>query len=142
MPVLGITHAAHSAVIKTPDFPQDSSSSLTDEKVTRMSKILSPLHLGRKTIFLDGVNETMTAVSSEKIEQGRKAKERGNCRVRVGGNLTVSLYISFFFFNSHSKLQHQTGILLSRVSITTDSVFSTPCCDPETPFRLRLDTQY
>lgn len=25
MPALGITHSAHSAVIKTPDFPQDSS---------------------------------------------------------------------------------------------------------------------
>lgn len=78
MPALGITHAAHSAVIKTPDFPQDSSRRLTDEKVTHMSKISPPLHLGRKTIFLDRLNETMTAVSSEKErgerQTGRKQK--------------------------------------------------------------------
>lgn len=44
MPALGITHAAHSAVIKTPDFPQDSSPRLVDEKVTYMSKI-SPRYI-------------------------------------------------------------------------------------------------
>ena len=81
MPALGITHGALSAVIKTPDFPQDSSLCLIDEKVTHMSKIPHPLHLGRKTIFLDRLNETMTAVSSEKREERKtnrkKAKGRG-----------------------------------------------------------------
>lgn len=44
MPALGITHAAHSAVIKTPDFPQDSSPRLVDEKATHMLKFL-PLYI-------------------------------------------------------------------------------------------------
>lgn len=77
MPALGITHAAHSAVIKTPDFPKDSSPCLADEKVTHVSKILPPfLHLGRKSIFLDRLNETMTAVSSGRKEQRNKEKRK------------------------------------------------------------------
>lgn len=84
MPALGITRAAHSAVIKTPDFPQDSSPRLVDEKVTHVSKFSPPLHLGRKTIFLDRLNETMTAVSSEERAErktdGKKAKVRGKLR--------------------------------------------------------------
>lgn len=104
---LGITHAAHSAVIKTPDFPQDSSPRLVDEKVTHMSKISPPLHLGRKTIFLDRLNETMTAVSNENRE-GRKtdikkAKERREENEGEGwegekerDRVTVSSYIFSF----------------------------------------------
>lgn len=56
--------------------------------------------------------------------------------------MTVSLYIPFFSFNSHSMSQHQTGMLLSRVSKSIDSMFSTPCCcDPETSLWLGLDTR-
>lgn len=40
-----------------------------------------PLHLGRTAIFLDRLNETMTAVSSDEREagegDGKKAKVRG-----------------------------------------------------------------
>lgn len=78
MPALRITHAAHSAVIKTPDFPQDSSPRLGDEKVTHMSKFLPLLRLERKAIFLDRLNETMTAVSSEK--SGEKKTKRKQSR--------------------------------------------------------------
>lgn len=50
MPALGITYAAHSAVIKTPDFPQDSSPRLVDEKVTHMSKFL-PLYIWGERLY-------------------------------------------------------------------------------------------
>lgn len=50
IPALCITHAAHSAVIKTPDFPQDSSPRLTDEKVTHMSKFL-PLYIWGERLY-------------------------------------------------------------------------------------------
>lgn len=102
MPALGITRAAHSAVIKTPDFPQDSSPRFVDEKVTHMSKISPPLHLGRKTIFLDRLNETMTAVSSEEREgrktDGKKAKGERKIKGRGGGR-AVSLVHIFLFLS-------------------------------------------
>lgn len=54
-----------------------------------MSKFLPLLHLGRKTIFLDRLNETMTAVSSEKREEGKtdgkKAKGEREMKGRGGG---------------------------------------------------------
>lgn len=44
---------------------------LADEKVTHVSKNPPPPlpHLGRKTIFLDRLNETMTVVSREEREE-------------------------------------------------------------------------
>lgn len=72
MPACGITHAAHSAVIKTPDFPQDPLSPPCRWKGNTHVEISPPLHQGRKTIFLDRLNETMTAVSNGE----RKKKER------------------------------------------------------------------
>lgn len=69
----GITHAARSAVIKTPDFPQDPLSPPCRWKGITRVEISPPLHQGRKTIFLDRLNETTTAVS---IGKRRKKKER------------------------------------------------------------------
>lgn len=143
MPALRITHAAHSAVIKTPDFPQDSSPRLGDEKVTHMSKFLPLLRLERKAIFLDRLNETMTAVSSEK--SGEKKTKRKQSREwneeegRRGKRATVSAYIFFFFSCFHPMSQHQTLTLLSKAGGSIDSIFSSPCCcDPETALWLDL----
>ena len=145
MPALGITDAAHSAVIKTPDFPQDSSPRLADEKVTHMSKCLPLLHLGRKTIFLDRLNETMTAVSSEEgadgKTDGKKAKVRGKLLGGGRGGLCFLVHI-FFFSHFHPMSQHQTLTLLSKAGGSIDSIFSPPCCcDPETALWLDLDTR-
>lgn len=79
MPACSITHATHSAVIKTPDFPQDPLSPPRRRKGNTHVEISPPLHQGSTTIFLDRLNETMTAVSNGKRKKkgktdGKKAK--------------------------------------------------------------------
>lgn len=126
MPVLGITHAAHSAVIKTPDFPQDSSPPPRRWKGnTRVEKSSPPLpHLGRKTIFLDRLNETMTAVSREEREErgeggGEDTTEREQKKVSGkwrGGRARRFPPRTHFssFSHSHPMSGHQTLTLLSK----------------------------
>lgn len=144
MPACGITHAAHSAVIKTPDFPQDSSPRLAHEKVTHVSKFLPPLHQGRKAIFLDRLNETMTAVSNEKggekREEGRARWKqcKGEKKMKVGGSVEQKgeernrppphTHTPPYIFSSCSRLmsQHQTITLHSEAGGSIDSIFSTP----------------
>lgn len=88
MPALGITRARAPLSLRhliSPKIP--ASPRLADEKATRMSgkslppRPTHPLHLGRTAIFLDRLNETMTAVSSDEREvgegDGKKAKVRG-----------------------------------------------------------------
>lgn len=100
MPALCITHAAHSAVIKTPDFPQDSSSLPAGWK-GNTRRNFSPLHLGRKTIFLDKLNETMTVVKQWKERKEKTWRESKGERSIKGGEgwrktMTLSAYIFSF----------------------------------------------
>lgn len=86
MPALGITHAAHSAVIKTPDFPQDSSPCLADKKVTHTCRNFSLFTSGEEDYFLDKLNETMTTLSSEERQERKtERKQRGEENKRRGG---------------------------------------------------------
>lgn len=117
----------------------------SDEKVTHVSKILPLLHLGRKTIFLDRLNETMTAVSSQKRGERKTNRKKAKGRGRMKGrgwreSVIVSLYIFSFSFHLHPILQHQTLTPLPRVGKSTDSIFSPPCCwDSETSLQLNAD---
>lgn len=77
MPALGITHTAHSAVIKTPDFPKDSSPCLADEKVTHVSKILPLFKSGKEEyIFRQAKWDNDSSKQwKERAEKERKQRE-------------------------------------------------------------------
>lgn len=78
MPALGITHAAHSAVIKTPDFPQDSSPCLADKKVTHTCRNFSLFTSGEEDyIFRQAKWDNDNSKQWRETREKDRKKEKG-----------------------------------------------------------------